>query len=233
MSKPEILVVRSDPTVTDLVNEYLEEYRVPYEVIGHGATMPPSDRHDGAIIMGSSASPTDPGMSDGLGYTQSRLAEGRPTLGICYGMQAIVAAAGGSVVDSPKPEFGFWGDDPGAPYSAKLTVAGKQDELFRLLGDTIYPLIQLHKNTVDLTGTEVIKMAHGNGLTQAVRIGKSWGVQFHPELTESRLLSWMETEQTLKGVDKDQALGFYMQKAALYRFVASSIICGFVDQSKS
>ncbi|MEU5260598.1 type 1 glutamine amidotransferase [Amycolatopsis sp. NPDC021455] len=99
--------------------------------------------------------------------------DGGAVLGICFGAQALARALGGTVTRSPSPEIGWVdieSDDP------DLVPPG--------------PWLQWHfdRFTVPPGAAEIARNA---AASQAYRIGRSLGVQFHPEVTPAGLRRWV------------------------------------------
>lgn len=97
---------------------------------------------------------------------------GVPVLGICFGGQALAAAHGGTVTASVQPELGWTRivtDDP------DLVPPG--------------PWMQWHTDrfTVPPGATELARNDIGS---QAFRLRRNLGVQFHPEVDETNVASW-------------------------------------------
>ncbi len=109
-----------------------------------------------------------------------RLAQGRPTLGICLGCQLIVRALGARVYPSGHKEIGW--------ASLQLTAAGKESCLGALADAAV---LHWHGDTFDLPdGAELLAStpvcAH-----QAFSMGrKVMALQFHIEVTARGLESW-------------------------------------------
>ena len=101
---------------------------------------------------------------------------GVPVLGICYGMQFLNAALGGTVQRAGKREYGF----------AELLIK-KQEGLFEGVkaatkcwmshGDSIQKLPQGFKITASTVNTKVAAAVHPRK--------KLYGVQFHPEVVHT------------------------------------------------
>ncbi|MYD44547.1 MAG: glutamine-hydrolyzing GMP synthase [Gammaproteobacteria bacterium] len=105
------------------------------------------------------------------------LASGKPLLGICYGMQAMVAQLGGRVAASQLREFGA---------TDVLTNGG--DALLHDLGDSL-PVWMSHGDKVQalpegFKGTAQTASAPFVGMADEKR--KWYGIQFHPEVTHTR-----------------------------------------------
>ena len=105
------------------------------------------------------------------------LESGKPILGICYGMQALVAQLGGHVENSPMKEFG----------KTQVSTDGS-DSLLQELGDTL-PVWMSHGDKVATLPDGFIGTAHTEsapfvGMADPAR--KWYGIQFHPEVTHTR-----------------------------------------------
>jgi GMP synthase-like glutamine amidotransferase len=98
---------------------------------------------------------------------------GVPVLGICFGGQALAAALGGSVYAAGDEEIGWYAldtDEPG------LVASG--------------PWFQWHSDRFEPPpGARVL--ARTALCPQAYVVGRSMGLQFHPELTFDQLDAWL------------------------------------------
>jgi len=99
---------------------------------------------------------------------------GVPVLGICFGGQALAAALGGSVQRAAEPEIGWY------------DVTSEHPDL---VGEG--PWFQWHYDqfTAPPGSTTFASTPVG---PQAYTIGRSLGLQFHPELTPSQLVAWLD-----------------------------------------
>lgn len=117
---------------------------------------------------------------------------GVPVLGICFGGQALAAALGGGVERAPRPEIGW--------------VEVETDEP-SLVGPG--PWFQFHYDRW-ITPPGGVEIARNEVGPQAFRIGRSLGVQFHPEITVLELESWLgnsgEKAMRRLGLDPDAVL---------------------------
>ena len=98
---------------------------------------------------------------------------GVPVLGICFGGQALAAALGGSVQRAPEPEIGWYAvdsDDTG------------------LVGPG--PWFQWHYDSFTPPPGATTFASTPVG-PQAYVIGRSLGLQFHPEMTPEQLEGWI------------------------------------------
>jgi GMP synthase-like glutamine amidotransferase len=113
-------------------------------------------------------------------------ARGVPVLGICFGAQVLAAALGGQVHPAARLELGW--------------LAIESDDAAIEPG----PWMQWHRDTFTVpAGVEVLaRSAVG---PQAVRAGRSFAVQFHPEVDAAIVESWVTTgggrDLALAGID--------------------------------
>ena len=118
-----------------------------------------------------------------------RMAAGVPVLGICFGGQALAAALGGAVELSPEPELGW------------TIVASTEPDLVEP-----GPWFQLHQDRWRLP-PGARELATTVVASQAFVLGRSMGVQFHPELTPAILQAWLDSGDRdyllARGVDPD------------------------------
>lgn len=165
---------------------------------------------DGLLIPGGDDFPSEEALpegvvlelvpSDQLAFDESlfEAAAGRglPILGICYGMQLIVRARGGSLyshLPSQRPDSGEHRLPPDARHSIEIVTGSL---LGSILGADAGAVNSLHHQAVNAVGAQHRAVAHGpDGVIEAVeattetRRGQSgttnsrWeiGVQWHPE----------------------------------------------------
>ena len=117
--------------------------------------------------------------------------EGVPILGICFGGQLMARALGGSVARSPKAELGWYeieSDD------TTLIPTGPWFEYH-------WDRWTLPKGALEIARSEVA--------SQAFIMGRTLGVQFHPEIDPQVLEAWLGmeggcAEVEAEGVDVEQ-----------------------------
>jgi GMP synthase-like glutamine amidotransferase len=105
---------------------------------------------------------------------------GAAILGICFGGQALAVALGGAVSRSPQPELGWQLVTPraGATRPGEVVVEAG-------------PWFQFHYDRIELPpGAELV--ADGELCPQGFVVGRSLGVQFHPEITGAMLRGWYD-----------------------------------------
>jgi GMP synthase-like glutamine amidotransferase len=178
------LIVEHDPLSTpERVGEYLERRGFaldPFVVVEDAndpevtAAFPDAD-HDLVVLMGSPWSVYDARLrgwvAPELDFIRDRAGAGAPMLGICFGAQAMSAALGGSVRASDRPEYG-WG-----------TIGSNVGEI------ADGPWFQFHQDEI-IRPPGAEELARNRSGTQVFQIGRSLGVQFHPEMTEGLIASW-------------------------------------------
>jgi GMP synthase-like glutamine amidotransferase len=111
-------------------------------------------------------------VDDEIAFARSAIAAGVPVLGICFGGQMLAAALGGSVSLAPVPEIG-WGT---IDSSADMISAG--------------PWFNWHFDRFTVPdGVPVLaRTAHAD---QAFSVGRTLGLQFHPEVNAEVIETWL------------------------------------------
>ncbi len=120
-----------------------------------------------------------------------------PVLGICFGSQLLARALGGHAMRAARPEIGWVPITTRAP---ALVPAG--------------PWLQWHYDTFTVPpgGSLLAESAAG---PQAFTIGRSLGVQFHPEATPQIVGSWVAgagDRLARDGVDPDRVLAETLER---------------------
>jgi GMP synthase-like glutamine amidotransferase len=99
-------------------------------------------------------------------------------LGICFGGQVLATAVGGTVSRAPIPEVGW------------VSVASDEPALI-----DAGPWLQWHYDRFTLP-PEVPVLARTAAANQAFTYGRALGVQFHPEVNEAVLESWLAVDNS-------------------------------------
>ena len=102
-------------------------------------------------------------------------------LGVCLGSQLIARAAGARVFQAAEPEVGW--------LPVEVTDEGAADPVAAAL-PARFDAFQWHHYTHDLPDGAV-ELARSPVCTQAFRLGRAWGVQFHPEVRAEQVESWL------------------------------------------
>jgi GMP synthase (glutamine-hydrolysing) len=160
----------------------LVEWQVPSRGV------PQSDDAGAVIVLGGAMHPDEEErhgwLAPELRYLEQELQRGTPLLGVCLGSQLIARAAGADVFRASEPEIGWLPverteDGDGDPVAA--TLPGRFDAF------------QWHHYTHDLP-PGAVELARSRVCTQAFRLGQAWGIQFHPEVRQAQVESWLAEE---------------------------------------
>lgn len=116
-------------------------------------------------------------------FVRKALKLGLPVFGICLGAQLMAKALKARIYPGPYKEIGW--------YWLNKTSLAKEDPLFSLL-DPYFLVFQWHGETFDLPGDTVCLAGNQAFPHQAFRFGSlAYGIQFHLELTEAMLRTWL------------------------------------------
>ena len=156
------------------------------------AYFPSPDLFDAIVLFGAPWSVYDTAaigawVGDEIAFARSAISLGVPVLGICFGGQLLAAALGGSVSRAPTPEIGWitTSDDPSG-----LIEPG--------------PWFSWHFDRFTLPPS-VPALSRTALADQAFCVGRALGLQFHPEVNEEVLDTWLRVggHDQLSGLDID------------------------------
>ncbi|MGH9912502.1 MAG: type 1 glutamine amidotransferase [Nitrososphaeraceae archaeon] len=109
--------------------------------------------------------------------------EKTPLLGICLGSQIVAQSSGGTVFKGPKKEIGW--------HEIMIESSGKED-LFSGFQNSRPMVFHWHGDTFSLPKTARI-LARSKLYPEAFAIGSLIGIQFHLEVTDKMIRSWLRT----------------------------------------
>lgn len=117
-------------------------------------------------------------------FLRELMERGTPLLGVCLGSQLVAEAAGGEVRAAARPEIGW--------HEIELTPEGAADPLLGVLPERLESFQYHHYEWLLPPGG--VTLARSALSLQAFRLGERpvWGLQFHPEVTEADLGSWLD-----------------------------------------
>lgn len=155
-------------------------------------------------------------VRDEIDFLRTAQAAGVPVLGICFGGQVLAAALGGAVIPADRPEVGWTAVQTSRP---DLVESG--------------PWFQWHGDRWVLPeGVEAF--ARTDVAEQAFVVGRSLGLQFHPELTPAMLEGWLANggDQHARdlGVDPDHLVRETAERAADAEARARRLVGAFLDR---
>lgn len=141
--------------------------------------------------LGSDQTPGQPGpawVEDEIAFLRAALDADVPVLGLCFGGQALAAAAGGSVHPADPPAVGWAEVETDVP---ELIAPG--------------PWLHFHYHQLEPPpgSTELARSPAG---VAAFRLGRNLGLQFHPETGPTVAAGWALSERAdleRIGIDPD------------------------------
>ena len=191
------LVIEHAPDVSaGLVDEWLSARGAEVDLlrITTNARDPDPGAYDLLVTLGSEAAAFDDAVP-WLAREQRLLREAFDAdvavLGICFGSQLLARALGGRALRAERPEIGWIAIESSHP---SFVPAG--------------PWLQWHHDTFTAPDGATV-LAHSPAGPQAYTIGRSLGVQFHPEVTPEIVADWIagsREELNRERVDADRML---------------------------
>ena len=160
-------------------------------------TPPPFDERLGILITGSSASVTEraPWMLRSESYLRDAVAKGIPIFGICFGHQLLAQALGGNVAKNPR------GREIGT-VELETHHAAKGDPLFEGLPPRFH-VNATHVDTVErLPEGAAVLSKTALEPHAAFRVGRAWGVQFHPEIDGDVMRGYIHARRAILESEK-------------------------------
>ena len=184
MPQPILIILHQEHSTPGRVGCALQQlgYGLDVRRPRFGDPLPPTMRdHAAAIIFGGpmSANDADDFIRREIDWIAVPLKEDKPFLGICLGAQMCARALGGRVFLHPagQAEIGYY---PIRPTAAGLAIVSPWPE----------QVYQWHREGFDLPGGAEL-LAEGDMFeVQAFRYGRSYALQFHPDVTHLMMHKW-------------------------------------------
>ena len=168
--------------------EQLAEARgitVEYRHLWRGDDLEGALEYDLIVILGGPMSVNDedsyPYLAEEKAIIRQALAEEKPLLGVCLGAQLIASAMGARVYPGKEEELGW--------YPLTLTREGRRDDVFSAFPPQL-EVFQWHGETFDLPQGATLLASSQLYPHQAFRIGRSYALQFHLEVTAEMVRDW-------------------------------------------
>ena len=159
------------------------------------APPPPLDGFGAAMVFGGAMNVDEedahPWLRPEKQFLRELLERGTPLLGVCLGSQLVAEAAGADVRAAKRPEIGW--------HHVELTPAGAADPLLSVLPERFESFQYHHYEWLLPPGA--VTLARSALALQAFRLAERpvWGLQFHPEVREPDLGSWLDDWQSDPG----------------------------------
>jgi GMP synthase-like glutamine amidotransferase len=215
-----LVIQHEQPTPGGYVQQWLEERGAEQEVFRidvEQRALDPSE-YDMIVSLGSEFAAFDdsvPWIEREMGLLAQAAQADVPILGICFGGQLLARVLGGRSFRGARPEIGW------------LPVRTREPALV-----SEGPWFQWHFDTFTTPpGARLI--ADSAAGPQAYAIGRSLGLQFHPEVTPEIMGSWVAVyrhELDQEGIDPDRLLEETHRRATGARAAAWRLFDGFLGR---
>ena len=217
-----LVIEHERPTPAGLIEDWLRERGAEPETL----RIDEQDPHDleprdyGLIVSLGSEFPAYEDSLRWIAHEMDLLREATeadvPILGVCFGGQLLARVLGGRVFRAEKEEIGW------------LPVGTRDPER---VPDG--PWFQWHFDTFTLPPGARLLAANEVG-PQAYEIGRSLGVQFHPEVTTDIMENWVRVyghELDEHGVDPDALLAQTHELSETARATSLNLLDGFLERA--
>ena len=224
MPQPILIILHQEHSTPGRVGYALQRlgYGLDVRRPRFGDPLPPTMRdHTAAIIFGGpmSANDADDFIRREIDWIAVPLKDDKPFLGICLGGQMCARALGGRVFPHPagQAEIGYY---PIRPTAVGLAIVSPWPE----------QVYQWHREGFDLPGGAEL-LAEGDMFeVQAFRFGRSFALQFHPDVTHLMMHKW-----TTRGDDRLSMPGArprdtHFADRAVYDYSARAWLGAFLER---
>ncbi|GAA1146100.1 type 1 glutamine amidotransferase [Kribbella jejuensis] len=182
------------------------------------------DPHAALVLLGGGMLPDEDERSPWLPAERALLrdAHGRvPVLGICLGGQLLAHTFGGEV-------RGKYGLPEKGVTSLTLLPAAADDVLLAGLPPVVRAVESHQDQITRLPSDAVLLMSSERCPVQMLRIGQSWGVQFHPEVSAARVRQWNPERLRSLGFDPSRVVADAEQYAVELDKTWSTVVGRFL-----
>jgi GMP synthase (glutamine-hydrolysing) len=224
MQQPILIVLHQEHSTPGRIGHALRQFGFPLDVRRprFDEALPPTlDEYTGAVIFGGpmSANDADEFIRREIDWISVPLKEQKPFLGICLGAQMCARALGGRVFRHPQgqAEVGYY---PIRPTAAGLSLVDPWPE----------QVYQWHREGFDLpAGAELL--AEGDMFeVQAFRFGRSFALQFHPDVTHLMMHKWMTRGDDRLSLPGARPRDTHFADRAVYDYTARAWLGAFLER---
>lgn len=158
------------------------------------------EAYDGFVYLGGGLMPDEtdraPWLANEAALARAALEADKPQLGICLGGQLLAHIGGGEVkAQTGAPEKGAT--------AITMTPAAASDPVFGQLSAATH-FIESHVDRITALPPAATLLASSELCEiQAFRLGRAWGMQFHPEASAEAVRGWNAEKLAELGFDKD------------------------------
>lgn len=188
-----LILQHGDDGPAGILGEWLAERRIEHETHPTWREALPADpaAYGWIATLGSEHTPGSPDapawVNAEVNFLRDALAADVPVLGLCFGGQALAVAAGGSVHRAEPSQIGW------------LEVTSSNSELI-----PTGPWLHYHYDQLE-PPDDATTVAHSPTGPAAFTVGRSLGLQFHPESTPEIAAEWARLDPKL-AVDEAERL---------------------------
>ena len=187
--KPVLILQHQLPENAAYLTTWLERNRILYQVVnaGAGELFPASiEPYSALAVMGGGMSANDPLPSNRQAeiLILQAMYRNRPVVGHCLGGQLMARALGGTIQASPRPEIGW------------QPIAYENDPLVEewFGTDPTDTVIHWHYESFSIP-TGAVRVATSPACpNQAFAIGPHLAMQFHIEINETKINTWVNDD---------------------------------------
>jgi GMP synthase-like glutamine amidotransferase len=190
----------------------------------HGIPRRPLAEYGAILVCGGPMHAGDdarhPWLREEREFLRRVVESGTPVLGLCLGAQLIAKALSTPVFDAPESEIG-WREVVMEPSAASDPICAGLPPRFHAF--------QWHyqANALPAGGTALARNRVG---LQAYRVGdRAWGFQFHPEVTERRILEWMSHDEWERPAEATAIANETLHRIATWNRIGRSLCAAFLD----
>jgi GMP synthase-like glutamine amidotransferase len=216
-----LIVQHEEPTPAGLLGEWLDARGAEIDLlrIDHEQIVPNPRDYQLIAYLGSEFASFDdsvPFVERESELIRQAALDDVPMLGLCFGGQLMARSLGGSSFRSARPEIGWYrvrSDD-------HLVTSG--------------PWFEWHYDSFTLPPGATL-LAYSEAGPQAYVVGRSLGLQFHPEVTPEIVEGWVRGHREaggadIEGIELDAVLEETERRAPAVRDAAMRLFDGFLEK---